>query len=748
MSPAEPQFRGVVGRTYRESTAAFPAEPSPPPGAPNVVIVLLDDVGFAQLGCYGSDIATPAMDRLAAGGVRYANFHTTAMCSPTRAALLTGRNHHSVGMGIISEWSTGLPAYQGRVTKRAGLLSEMLREHGYNSFAVGKWHLMPMSHATAAGPFDYWPLQRGFDRYYGFLAGLTDQWHPELHEGNQAVDTPERPGYHLSEDLVDRSIQYLRDQQSAAPGKPFFLYLAFGAGHSPHHAPPEYIERYRGRYDRGWDVAREEYFGRQKAMGLIPADTELAPRDPRVPAWSELSDDEREVCARFQEVFAGFLEHTDTQIGRLIDELERLGQLENTLFILTSDNGASDEGGPFGQLNLRKHSAGIPETIEDVKRGLDLLGSEYTYNHYPRGWANVGNTPLKWYKMDTYGGGVRDPLIVHWPAGVVERGAIRQQYHHVVDIVPTVLEAVGIEPPTSLSGIEQMVIHGVSMLYSLKDGAAPTRKQTQYYELLGDRGIWHQGWKAVTRHLKGEDFEQDRWELYHLDSDFSECRDLSAEQPEKLRELIERWWAEAGRYGALPLDDRDWERLAITLSRSHRERYVYQQGMARIDRLCSPNVANRSWSIEAEVDAPPGVEGVIFAAGGRFGGYVLYVKDGRLTFEYNFANDTRYVITANRPVPEGRSVLRFELAKTGEHRGIGSLSMDGRRVGAVEIPRTFPSIPNTQGIHCGRDEGSPVSEAYRCPFAFTGRIAQVVLELGDDQVRDVEAELREARAEE
>ena len=744
MPPAEPPFTGIVGRTYRESESEASSRVMPPAGAPNIVVILLDDVGFAQLGCYGSDIETPRMDRLAAGGIRYSGFHTTAMCSPTRAALLSGRNHHSVGVGIIADWSTGYPAYQGRVTKRAALLSEMVREHGYNTFAVGKWHLMPMSHATAAGPFDYWPLQRGFDRYYGFLAGLTDQWHPELHDGNQAIDAPDRPGYHLSEDLVDQSIQYIRDQQSSSPGKPFFLYLAFGAGHSPHHAPPEYIAKYRGRYDKGWDTAREECFARQKALGIIPPETALAPRDPRVPAWDDLSADAKHACARFQEVFAAFIEHTDTQIGRLVDELERIDQLDNTLLILTSDNGASDEGGPFGQLNLRKESVGIPETIDDVLHGLDLLGSEHTYNHYPRGWASVGNTPLKWYKMDTYGGGVRDPLIVHWPARIKDPGGIRNQYHHVVDVVPTILDVIGIEPPTVYQGIEQIPVHGTSMLYSFDDPAAPTRKRTQYYELLGNRGIWHEGWKAVTRHEKGEDFERDRWELYHLDQDFSECRDLSDEHPEKLRELIERWWAEAGRYGALPLDDRTEERLALTLGQSYRERYVYQQGMARIDRLCSPNVANRSWSITAEVESPPNasdhVEGVVLAAGGRFGGYVLFVKAGRLIFEYNYANDTRHVITSNQPVPPGESTLRFELTKTGEHRGVGALFIDGKRVGSADFPKTFPMLPNTQGIHCGRDSGSPVSESYSCPFAFTGTIAQVVLELGDDQVRDLGAE--------
>ena len=746
----EPGFGGVIGRTYRESTPWWPEPARAPEGAPNVVFVVLDDVGFAHLGCYGSDVETPTMDRLAGNGLRYTNFHTTAMCSPTRAALLTGRNHHAAGVGAVAEYAVGFPGYQGFLTKRAATLAEVLGPRGYSTFAVGKWHLMPLRDATAAGPFDYWPVRRGFDRWYGFPGGYTDQWSPELYEDDHAVEPPATPeeGYHLSEDLVDRAIGYVRDQQSVAPERPFFLYLAFGAAHWPHQVPKPFVEKYRGRYDEGWDAARERWLARQVELGIVPPGTELAPRDPDVPAWDSLSPDERRLAARHMEVYAGFLDHTDVQLGRLVAFLEQIDRLDNTLLVLLSDNGASDEGGRLGCVNVYKsYSAKIEEGPEVGLDALDRLGDPTTNPHYPTGWAQAGNTPLKWYKKDVHGGGVRDPLIVHWPARITDKSARRTQYHHVVDVAPTVLDLLGIEAPTVVGGVPRLPVHGTSMAYTFDAPEAPTRKRSQYYEMLGDRALWHEGWKAVARHAKGSDFDADRWELYHLDADYAEARDLAAERPEKLRELVERWWTEAGRNGALPLDDRDGERIAAGGRRDPRRTFTYFPGMARVEHWNTPNVTNRSYTIMADVEIPTGgAEGVLLAAGGRFGGYVLFVQDGRLIHEYNFGEE-RYVLTADRPLTPGRHTLTFAFTKTGQCRGTGALSVDGSPVATGELPRTWPINPATAALQCGRDDGSPVSEAYRPPFAFGGVLHRVVVELADDQRRDVEAEARAALAE-
>ncbi|MCC6176401.1 MAG: arylsulfatase [Chloroflexi bacterium] len=755
MPTSDGAFGGVIGRTYRDSVPWRPEPVRPPAGAPNVVFIVLDDVGFADLGCYGAEIETPNMDRLAAGGLRYTNFHTTAMCSPTRACLLTGRNAHSVGMGIIAEWETGYPAYSGRITRRAANLAEILSDQGYNTFAVGKWHLMPMSEVTAAGPFGDWPLGRGFDRWYGFHGALADSWHPELFEDNHAIETPERPGYHLSEDLVDRSIGMLRDRQSVAPDKPFFLYLAFGACHWPHQVPRAFIDKYRGRYEAGWDVIREQRLARQKALGIVPVDTELAPRNSDVRPWAELSDDERRVFTRMEEVYAGFVTHTDAQIGRFVGYLEEQGLLDNTLLVLISDNGASPEGGAVGAVNARKHLQYEPETLADALAVLDDLGSDRTYGHYPTGWAQASNTPLKWYKKDTHAGGVRDPLIVHWPAHVSDGGGLRHQYHHVVDVTPTVLDLLGVRAPAAYRGVDQLPLHGVSLAYTLDEPAAPTRKQTQYFELLGDRAIWRHGWKAVARHEKGSDFDEDRWELYHLEADFSECHDLAQQQPGKLRELVEHWWAEAGRYGVLPLDDREYERVAATVAERARTRSVFYPDMARIDRFSAPDVTDRSYTISAEVDIPPArldaeppLEGMLLASGARFGGYAFYVKDSHLIYEYAFSEREGTRIVSSEPIPGGTRLLQYSFRRIGPRRGIGTLSIDGRVVGQAELPKTWPTVAVTAGVRCGRSGRSPISDAYTPPFPFTGTLRRVVVELDGDGAPDAEAAHRAALAEE
>lgn len=717
------------GLSYRTSTPRIEPLVAPPAGAPNVVLVVLDDVGFGHLGCYGSTIETPRLDALAAAGRRYNNFHTTAMCSPTRAALLTGRQHHAVGMGMISDWCTGHPGYQGEISHRAATLAEMLRPAGYHCLAVGKWHLARLRDWTAAGPFGQWPLGRGFDHYYGFLASLMDHWHPELFRDNQAIPTPRRPDYHLTEDLIDSAIAMIRDQQAAIPGRPFFAYVALGACHSPHHAPRSFIDKYAGHFDAGWDVVREQWFQRQRALGIVPAASQLTPRNPGVRAWSTMTADERRLCARHQEVFAGFLEHTDAQIGRLVDALRADGHLDNTLLMVLSDNGATEEGGDFGDVNIRRHYQFLDEPFAEKLAAIDRLGSEHTFNNYPRGWGHVGNTPHKWFKMHTHGGGVRDPLIVHWPARLRAGGVISPQFCHCVDIVPTVLECVGIDAPAVVDGVEQMPIHGTSLAYTFDAPDTPAPPRVQYFELLGHRGIWADGWKAVTHHIKDSDFESDRWELYHVDQDFTEAVDLAEQHPQKLAELVQLWWREAERHQVLPLDDRDRERILLTYRLPARERYLYRPGMSRVSVQASPPVAGRVWRIVADVETAASTRGVILAAGSRFGGYALFMLEGRLVFDY--AGPTRHsLIESPSALPPGPHSLVFEFVPTSPHTGSVTLSCDGVGLASAQFDDLWPMGATASGLYCGHDDGCPVSDRYTCPFPFDGVIHQVVVELG------------------
>jgi len=726
-------FRGTIGKTYRDSRPWLEPVVRPPQGAPNVVVIVLDDVGFAQLGCYGSSIETPRIDALAARGRRYNNFHTTAMCSPTRASLLTGRNHHAVGMGMIADWSTGYPGYQGQVSKRAATLAEMLRPSGYSCFAIGKWHLTRVREMAAGGPYDQWPLGRGFERYYGFLFSLMDHWNPELVCDNHAIPTPRRPGYHLTEDLVDQTIGMIRDQQAAAPGKPFFAYLALGACHSPHQAPRRNIDKYQGRFDDGWDVVRQRWFERQLELDIVPPGTRLTPLNQDVRPWDSMSADQRRLCARHQEVFAGFLDHTDEQIGRLVDYLESRELIDNTLIIVLSDNGATAEGGDFGDINIRRHYQMLEETLEEKLAGIDRLGSEFLWNNYPRGWGHAGNTPLKWFKMHTHGGGVRDPLIVHWPTRIRQGGLISPQFCHCADIAPTVLEAVGIEAPGVVQGIEQLPIHGTSLAYTFDEPLAPARKRVQYFELMGNRGVWADGWKAVTRHFKGTDFEDDRWELYHLDSDFSESEDLAEQYPDKLAALVSLWHAEAERNQVLPLDDRDGERGLFTYWGQPRQRWVFEQGMSRVSGYVAPAVGNRSYRIVADVDLVRDTQGVIMAVGGRAGGYVLFIQQGRLVHEY-LGPDRRWVVESSAPLPPGRHELAFEFRLQAACAGTATLTCDGRSIGSIEMSGMWPLSPTAGGVYCGYDDGSPCSDRYTLPFSFTGRIHTVAVEVGEYHV--------------
>jgi arylsulfatase A-like enzyme len=722
-------FDGSIGRTSAESTPARQASVKAPAGAPNVVVIVLDDVGFAHLGCYGSDIATPNMDRLAAEGLRYVSFQATPMCAPTRACLMTGRNSHSVGVGTVGECAMGFPGYSGGLSKKATTLAEVLGPSGYNCFAIGKWHLAPVEHCTPAGPFDCWPLQRGFDRYYGFIESATDQWHPELIEGNQRIHTPDDSGYHLTEDLVDQAITYILEQTSSAPDRPFFTYLALGACHSPLQVPRPFIERYKGRYDGGWDAARDEWFERQRHLGIVPETTRLAPRNPGVEAWDALTADQRKLYARYQEVFAGFMEHTDTHVGRLMSVLDEIERADNTLVVLLSDNGASDSGGLHGWVHPHGRATEPDVALDHGLAVLDRLGDDTTRPMYPIGWAQVGNTPFRHYKIDTYAGGTSVPLVVRWPNRITDHGGIRRQYHHAVDIYPTILELVGVEAPPTYAGVDQLPVHGTSMTYTFDDADAPTRKRVQYFENFGHRAIWQDGWKAATKHIAGDDYSTEQWALYDLANDYSEYEDLAEKCPEQLRQLIELWWAEAGRYDVLPLDDDPGERQQALFG-TPKPRYVYYPGSPPISSRMAPVIADRAHTITAQLEVPgSGCEGVILAVGGAIGGYVLYVEAGHPVYEYNLFG-ARHAVRSDRPLPAGPASVRFAFTRTGTLQGVGTLSIDDQAVGRVELPETIPSIgPESPGpVNCGRDGSSPVSDAYQSPFAFTGRIRSVVVE--------------------
>jgi arylsulfatase len=748
--PHSDEFQGIIGRTIADSKPGMPERPAPGKDAPNIVIVVFDDTGFSHFGCYGSTIETPNIDRLAANGLLYNNFHTTALCSPTRASLLTGRNHHTVGMRGLSNFDTGFPNCTGSITRRAATLAEMLGSHGYATFATGKWHLTPMDETSGAGPFDQWPLARGFNRYYGFLQGETNQFYPELYYDNHPVDQPRsyEEGYHVTEDIIDKSIEFVRDQKSLVPEKPFFLYVCFGATHAPHQAPREYVDKYKGRFDEGWDKTRERWLARQKEMGVVPPKTELAPLNPGVKPWSDLTEGEKKLGLKLQEAFAGFLDHTDHHIGRLVDFLESIEEFDNTLLFVMSDNGASQEGGPIGVMDTFKSFNGIPEDLDESLKRLDEIGGPTTNTNYPWGWAQAGNTPLKRYKQNTHGGGIRDPLVIHWPKKITDKGGIRTQYHHVTDIVPTVLEMVGIEAPKEYNGLAQIPIHGTSMAYTFpaENAKAPTAKHTQYFEMFGHRGIWHDGWKAVTFHQAGTSFDDDVWELYHVEEDFSECHDLAGERPDKLKEMVELWWAEAGRYGVLPLDDRTWQlfggRPKPNSPRARRQ-YVFYPPISHITSDAAPGIGSRSYVMSAEIDRKDAsVNGVLAAYGATTSGLSFYIKDSHLVFDYNlFQNHYRVVSTRQVPVGASTVSVRFERI---DRTSKATLLINGHECGTVDIPGIMRMI-SAQGMDVGRDSGSPVTDDYEAPFSFTGEIKKMIIDIPqrlkpDQKVETMKAE--------
>jgi len=737
----EEQFNGVIGRTYRESIPSWPAPKRTTENSPNVVIMMFDDLGFSHFGCYGSSIETPNIDRLAAGGLRYTNFHTTALCSPTRACLLTGRDHHTVGMRSISNFDSGFPNCRGNITPHAATIAEMLREEGYATFCLGKRHLAQTQDSSMAGPFDQWPLQRGFDRFYGFLEGQTDQFYPELVYDNHRVDPPYGPedGYHLTEDLIDKSMAFIRDLKSVRPDRPYLLYLPFGAMHQPHQAPREFIEKYRGRFDAGWDVIREQWYQRQLEMKIIPEGTELAPLNPGVKPWNELTENEQKLAARLQEAFAGFLDHTDSQIGRLVSFIEEMGDLDNTIIYLLSDNGASQEGGASGVVDAGRQG---PDAIQDR---LDDIGGPRSYTNIPWGWAQVGNTPCKWYKQNIHGGGIRDPLIIHYPPGIKDSGGIRNQFHHVNDIVPTVLDMLGISPKESYRGYHQIPIAGTSMAYTLVGGEEKSRKGPQYFENFGHRGIWFDGWKAVTYHRPGEPFSDEEWELYHVAEDFSEYYNLAEKDPEKLRKMIDLWWVEASRQGVLPLDDRVAELFPMSRFRPNRPQrqghFVYYPPISHIPIDAAPQMGFRDWMMTAEIERTDALDdGVILASGTQTGGFSWYIQDGKVVFDSNIST-LHQTVRSEQAVPVGQCTLGVRLMWE-DKKGVLSLLIDGEVCGTTELPS--PLRAGNTGLSIGRDNLSPVTDDYDAPFPFSGTIRKI--EVRHQEYRTPAAERADARA--
>jgi len=774
-SPREQGFSGVIGRTRDVSQPGWPRPVRARAGAPNVVMVVLDDTGFAQLGCFGSPIRTPHIDGLAAGGLRYANFHTTALCSPTRACLITGRNHHSNGMACITEGATGFPGSNGQIPFENGFLSEILRDQGYNTYAVGKWHLTPAQESSAAGPYDRWPLGRGFERFYGFLGGDTHQYYPELVADNHQVEPPQSPeeGYHLTEDLVDRAMGFIADARQVDPEKPFFLYFAPGAMHAPHHVPKDWADRYAGAFDEGWEVYRERAFARQKELGVIPKNCVLSRHDPDVKPWAQCSPEERRLYARMMEVFAGFLEHTDHQIGRLLAFLRRLDAFENTIVVLVSDNGASSEGGPTGMVNVNMWHNNLSSTVEEQLAVLDELGGPKHFNHYAWGWTFAGNTPFRRWKRETYRGGIADPLIVHWPQGIPDGGQVRWQYAHAIDLVPTLLEVLGIAAPATLRGVPQTPLEGVSLASTFADANAAEVHFTQYFEMMGHRSLYHEGWRAVCP-WPGPSFQEagrffgvpisaeelqrlDRegWELYHVAEDWAETHNLAAEEPERLRQMVERWYGEAERYHVLPIDSRGSTRLLDERPEAAppRQRYTFYPHTQMVPGTATVNVINRAHSITAEVEIPPeGAEGVLLSFGGNEGGYSFYLQNGHLHYAQNVVSAALLEVRSVVPVPAGRHSLRFAFEPTGPADikagkgvpGRGQLYVDGHTVGQADFAATVPITYGLGGgVVCGADPGSPVTPAYVPPFAFTGLLEEVTVEVSGALIPDGAAELRQ-----
>lgn len=747
----DPEFKGKIADTFEDSSQDYPQPVAPPKDAPNVVLILIDDLGFGHPSTFGGPIPTPNLTELAKRGVRYNRFHTTAICSPTRIALLTGRNHHQCATGTITELSTGYPGYHSVWPRSCASIAEVLKENGYSTGAWGKWHNTPDWETSPIGPFDRWPTGLGFEYFYGFQGGETSQWYPQLFRNTTPVEPPATPdeGYHLTEDITDDAIAWIERQKSIAPDKPFFIYFATGATHAPLHAPEEWIEKFDGQFDQGWDQVREETLARQKELGMVPENTKLTPRPKEIPGWDGLSDDAKRLYARHQEAFAGFLGHTDYHVGRLLETIQSLPDADNTLIIyVAGDNGPSAEGSLTGTTNNMMTQNGLPDNVESQLEEIAEIGGPKHENHYPVGWAWAGSSPFQWMKrVPSHFGGTRNGLVISWPAKVKAVGEIRSQFHHVIDIAPTIYEAIGIPEPKTVNGIEQTPIAGVSMAYTITDPDAEGRRKTQYFETGGHRAIYHDGWVATAFHgvpweLAGSagNFDADKWELYNIEDDFSQANDLAQENPGKLKELQEIFDQEAKKYNVYPLDDRFAERVTNperpSVTRG-RKSFRYASGTSRIPEGSAPPIYQRSHTIEADLAIGDGsAEGVIVAEGGSSGGFSLYVADGKLVYEYNFFGKERTKIESDSRLPAGdvRVSMKYEQKPVPENDpaigGTVVLMVNGQEVGSGEVKHVVPSrFSATETLDIGSDLGSTVSESYVAPHSFRGEIKRVDIEL-------------------
>jgi arylsulfatase A-like enzyme len=769
------QFRGTIDIDERDSVPDWEPylQPVAPEGAPNVIYIVLDDVGFSAMEPWGGLIDTPNIKRLAERGLTYSNWHTTALCSPTRSSLLTGRNHTTNGMACIAEATSGFPNANGHIPFECATLAEVLGERGWNTYMLGKWHLVASDEMNMASTKRNWPVGRGFERYYGFLGGETNQWYPDLVYDNHLVEQPALPeeGYHLTTDLTDKALEFIKDAKVIAPNKPFFMYFCPGATHAPHHAPKEWIEKYKGRFDMGYERYRELVFDRQKEMGIMPADAELTPLNPYaeeksvedkpwppldvVRPWDSLADDEKLLFCRMAEVYAGFLSHTDNEIGRLLDFLEESGELENTIVVLVSDNGASGEGGPNGSVNENKFFNGIPDTMEENLQYLDELGSPATYNHYPVGWAWAFNTPFKMWKRYNFEGGVADAMVVSWPKGIKVKGEIRHQFCHATDIAPTIYDCLGVELPEEVKGYKQIPLEGVSIRSTFESADVPTPKETGFFSMLGSRAIWHKGWKAVSVHptIAGwGNFDRDRWELYDTEADRTEMHDLAQEHPAKVQELINLWFHEAGKYNGLPLLDKTAVEVLADPTRPQvappRDKYVYYPGAGEVPESAAVNVRNRSYSIVVEVEIESNdASGVLFSHGARFGGHSLYMKDRKLKYVYNFVGSKEQIVESTKEVPTGKVILGASFVREGDSMpatGTLSLFIDDEKTGEGQImtqPGNFSLVG--EGLNVGKDPGEPVTSDYSGPHPYTftgGTIRQAIVDVSGDHFVDLELE--------
>ncbi len=753
-----PRFRGRIGNTYADSEADIISLPAPPAGAPNVLLILLDDVGFGQTSTFGGPANTPTLQRLADEGLRYNRFHTAGLCSPTRAALLSGRNHHSVHSGVITQMATGFPGYDGLWPSDAASIAEILRGNLYSTAAFGKWHNVPDHELSAAGPFDRWPVGKGFDYWYGFQGGESSQWHTPLFENTAPIEPPhDDPKWHFSEAIAEKAISWIGRQHAAAPDKPFFVYFAPGACHAPHHVPKEWADKYKGKFDHGWDRQRELTLEHQKKLGLVPKNTKLTPRPDSIPSWDSRSADEKRLYSRMQEVFAGFLEHADVQIGKIVDSIERMGLRDNTLIIyMAGDNGPSAEGSLTGALhNMKTH---VPAMLKHI----DEIGGPRFENHYPVGWSWAGSSPFHWMKqVASHFGGTRNGLVMSWPKGIADEGGLRSQFHHCIDILPTILEAAGIPEPCEVNGVPQRPIEGISMAYTFANKNAPSRHVTQYFEMLGNRALYHDGWIAGCLHGRlpwqtagGASFDNDIWELYNIDEDFSQANNLAKKEPAKLRDLQDRFLAEAAKYNVLPLDDRLAQRADPSLRPSHirgKTHFVYPPGTTRVPERSSPNTKNVHHTLAAEVVIPKGgAEGVLVCCGGLPGGFTVFIKNNKLHWEHNYYNQVHYLVSSSETIPPGHHLLSAEV-KVDQQGKLGTggnvtLRLGKKKIGEGRFENQVAGYftPN-ESFDVGCDTCSPVSELYESPFPFTGTLLRVLVDITEATLEDLAAQ-HEAQA--